>query len=147
MRTEEWRAFVRHGTRTGKLATVQANGHPHVAPVWFVLDTVTMAGGEERDEILFNTGAGTAKGRALRRDPRFSLCVDDENPPYSFVLLQAEATITEDLDEMRAAATRIAARYVGEDQAEAYGNRNAVPGELLIRAPVTKVIAQADLAG
>lgn len=141
MQTEEWRAFVRHGTRTGKLATVQANGQAHVAPVWFVFDT-----GADGDEIVFTTGANTVKGRALRRDPRFSLCVDDENPPYSFVLLQAEAVLSEDLDETRAAATRIAARYMGEDQAEAYGRRNAVPGELLVRATITKVVAQANIA-
>src|SRR5512147_181465 len=35
---EEWRAFVSEGTRTGKLSTVHADGSPHVAPVWFLLD-------------------------------------------------------------------------------------------------------------
>jgi nitroimidazol reductase NimA-like FMN-containing flavoprotein (pyridoxamine 5'-phosphate oxidase superfamily) len=36
MSTEQWREFVSAGTRTGKLATVRADGSPHVAPVWFV---------------------------------------------------------------------------------------------------------------
>jgi hypothetical protein len=35
-----------------------------------------------------------------------------------------------------------AARYVGADQAEAYGKRNAVEGELLVRVPLTKVKAR-----
>jgi hypothetical protein len=30
--------FLSEGNRTGKLATVQAEGRPHVTPIWFVLD-------------------------------------------------------------------------------------------------------------
>jgi hypothetical protein len=43
-------------------------------------------------------------------------------------------------------ATRIAARYMGADQAEAYGRRNAVPGEALVRVTPTKIIAEKDVA-
>jgi hypothetical protein len=42
-------------------------------------------------------------------------------------------------------ATRIAARYMGEDQAEAYGRRNAVPEEMLVRVTPTKVVARAGI--
>ena len=38
MMTEEVCGFLSEGTRTGKLATVRADGRAHVAPVWFVLD-------------------------------------------------------------------------------------------------------------
>ena len=38
MTDEEWREFVSHGTRTAKLSTVRADGSPHVAPVWFLLE-------------------------------------------------------------------------------------------------------------
>ena len=38
MADDEWRAFLLEGTRTGKLATVRADGTPHVTPIWFVLD-------------------------------------------------------------------------------------------------------------
>ena len=38
MTEAQWRAFVQEGTRTGKLATVRADGLPHVMPIWFVLD-------------------------------------------------------------------------------------------------------------
>ncbi|MGC9665290.1 PPOX class F420-dependent oxidoreductase [Planosporangium sp. 12N6] len=137
MSHEEWRAFVSHGTRTGKLATVRADGSPHVAPVWFVLDG---------DDVLFNTGKETLKGRNLARDGRAALCVDDERPPYSFVTLRGRATISEGLDEMRRWATTIAARYMGEDAAEQFGARNAVPGELLVRLRVEHVTAYRDIA-
>ncbi|MFE2147197.1 PPOX class F420-dependent oxidoreductase [Streptomyces sp. NPDC059456] len=131
MTQEEWRAFVSYGTRTGKLSTVREDGSPHIAPVWFLLDG---------DAFVFNTGKSTVKGRNLLRDGRVALCVDDDRPPYSYVLLQGRAEISEDLEEMLPWATRIAARYMGEERAEAFGRRNAVPGELLVRVPVDKVI-------
>ncbi|MEW2317993.1 PPOX class F420-dependent oxidoreductase [Streptomyces bauhiniae] len=137
MTDEEWRAFVSHGTRTGKLATVRADGSPHIAPIWFLLDG---------DELVFNTGEGTVKGRNLARDPRVALCVDDDRPPFSFVVLNGQARLSEDLDDIRRWATRIAARYMGEDRAEEFGARNGVPGELLVRVHIDHVVAVQDLA-
>lgn len=140
MSRDEWIEFVGTGTRTGKVGVVRANGAPHVAPVWFVID----AG--ETDYVVFTTGADTVKGRVLRREPRFSVCVDVERPPYSYVRLDAEAELSEDLDATLEWATRLGARYMGEDAAEAFGRRNAVPGELLVRGRITKVVALADIA-
>jgi PPOX class probable F420-dependent enzyme len=137
MTEQEWWAFVSEGTRTGKLATVRADGRPHVAPVWFVPD-----GGA----LVFTTGKDTVKGRALTRDPRAALCVDDERPPFSFVLVEGGVTISEDHAELLDAATRIAARYMGDELAEQYGARNAVPGELLVRLSPDRVVAHAALA-
>ena len=55
---------------TAKLATVRADGRPHVAPVWFVLDPRPPGPAHPIGDIVFNTGADTLKGKALRRDPR-----------------------------------------------------------------------------
>ena len=43
--TNEQRAFLLYGTRTGKLATVREDGRPHVVPIWFVMDGDTLIGG------------------------------------------------------------------------------------------------------
>ncbi|MCC9684802.1 MULTISPECIES: PPOX class F420-dependent oxidoreductase [Streptomyces] len=137
MTEEEWRAFVSHGTRTGKLATVRADGRPHLAPVWFVLD-----GGD----VVFNTGAATVKGRNLARDGRIALCVDDDRPPFAYVILEGRARLSEDVEELRHWAARIGARYMGEDRAEEFGARNGVPGELLVRVSVDKVLAEKGVA-
>ncbi|MFF8308601.1 PPOX class F420-dependent oxidoreductase [Streptomyces lydicus] len=137
MTKDEWQRFLSEGTRTGKLATVRADGGPHVAPVWFLLDG---------DQLVFNTGAETVKGRNLARDGRVALCVDDERPPFSFVVVQGTAEISDDLPEVRHWATRIAARYMGEDRAEEYGARNGVPGEVVVRLTIDKAVAIADLA-
>ncbi|MFJ8013437.1 PPOX class F420-dependent oxidoreductase [Streptomyces sp. NPDC096339] len=140
MTQEEWRAFVSHSTRTGKLSTVREDGSPHVAPIWFVLDG---------DCLVFNTGRDTVKGRNLVRDGRVALCVDDDRPPFSYVVLQGRAEISEyddDPDAMLTWATRIGARYMGEELAADFGRRNAVPSEFLVRVPIDKVIAMAGIA-
>jgi PPOX class probable F420-dependent enzyme len=138
MTDAEWREFVAAGTRTGKLATTRRDGRPHVVPVWFVLDG---------DDFVFNTGAGTIKGRALARNGWASICVDDQEPPFSFVTVSGPVTISTDLDLMLPLATRIAARYMGEHLGEQFGRRNAVEGELLVRLRAEQVFAERDLAG
>jgi PPOX class probable F420-dependent enzyme len=136
--TPEITAFLSTGTRTGKLGWTAADGRPLVAPVWFVVEDGT---------VLFNTGKQTAKGRAIRRDPRLVLCVDHEEPPYGFVQVQGTATVSEDPDELIYSATAIGARYMGADRAEEFGRRNGVPGELLVRLHPTKVIVVMDMTG
>jgi hypothetical protein len=74
------------------------------------------------------------------------LLVDDERPPFAYVMVEGRVTISESLDDLRHWATRIAARYMGEEQAESYGQRNGVPGELLVRLTPEKVIAQTGIA-
>ncbi|MCB8940861.1 MAG: PPOX class F420-dependent oxidoreductase [Ardenticatenaceae bacterium] len=131
-------AFLASGTRTGKLATVRADGRPHVAPIWFVLDG---------DDLIFNTWHESVKGKNLVRDGRIALTVDEESAPYAFVLVEGTVEIIEDDPaECLKWATRIGGRYMGADQAEAFGKRNSVPGEYLVRIKVSKLIAQKELA-
>ncbi len=136
--TVEERTFLLYGTRTGKVATVRKDGRPHVAPVWFTLDG---------DTIVFTTGEHTVKAANIRRDPRVCLCVDDERPPYAYILVEGTATLSDDLEALREWATAVGARYMGQDQAEAFGNRNGVPGELLVRITPTRVIFEKEIAG
>jgi hypothetical protein len=129
--------FISAGTRTGKLATVRANGAPHVTPIWFVVDG---------EDLVFNTWHTSAKAKHLARDPRASLVVDLEEPPYAYVLVEGTVTISRDLDEITRFATRIGARYMGEDRAQEYGVRNGVKGELLVRLHMDRVVALDDIS-
>jgi len=134
---QQVRDFLLHGTRTGKVAWVASDGAPHVAPIWFTLDG---------EDIVFNTGADTGKGRSLVREGRASLVVDDEAPPFSFVKIDGRVTVSDDLDEVRRFATVIGGRYMGADRAEEFGARNGVPGELVIRVHPERVTAAFDIA-
>jgi PPOX class probable F420-dependent enzyme len=137
MSPDELRAFLLHGTRTGKLGVSMRDGQPHVMPIWFVLDG---------DEVVFTTHARTVKGRWITADGRISLCVDEEVAPYAFLHLRGRAAYSEELDEMRRWATLIGGRYMGKERAEEYGRRNAVAGELLVRLLPDRVIARTGIA-
>ncbi|HEV8205427.1 MAG TPA: PPOX class F420-dependent oxidoreductase [Acidimicrobiia bacterium] len=137
MSADERREFLLEGTRTGKVATSRADGRPHVTPVWFTLDG---------DEIVFTTHETSLKAKAIRRDERVCVCVDDQTPPYSYVMVDGTATLSADLDELRRVATAVGGRYMGADRADEFGARNAVPGELLVRVTPTRVVTRAAMA-
>ena len=137
MTRDETRAFLLDGTRTGKLAIVRADGRPHVTPTWFTLDG---------DDVVLTTHGTSMKAKAIRRDPRVAMCVDDQAPPYSYVLVEGTATLSDDLDELRRVATAVGGRYMSADRADEFGARNAVPGELAVRITPTNIIARADIA-
>lgn len=138
MTTAEWQAFVMEGSRTGKLATVRADGRPHAVPVWFML---------EGEDLLFMTGSDTVKARNMRQNNRVTLVIDDESFPFSFVSIEGEAILHELApDALLPYSIEIARRYVGAERAEEFGRRNAVEGELLVRVHPTKVISAKDLA-
>ena len=137
MTSDEVRAFLSEGTRTGKLGTLTKDGAPHVMPIWFVLDG---------DDIVFNTGAGSVKGRHIMGDGRVSLLVDDERPPYAFVHIRGQAVGTDNPPEALDWATRIGERYMGAERAPEFGERNAVRGELLVRLTPARIIAKTGVA-
>ncbi|MFI9510479.1 PPOX class F420-dependent oxidoreductase [Nocardia sp. NPDC052566] len=132
------RKFLSYGTRTGKVAFIASDGRPLVTPVWFVL---------EGDDVVFNTGKDTAKGKAFARDGRVAFVVDVEGEPYPSVQIQGTVTLSEDPDELVRTATEIGGRYMGADRAEEFGKRNGVPGELVVRLRPAKVIANFDTTG
>ena len=130
MSTQEALEFLGEGSRTGKLAWVAADGRPHVAPIWFIV---------EDGDLLFATGTRSGKALAMAREPRVSLVVDTETPPYAFVKVDGIVEITEDHPELRRVSTLTGARYMGTDQAESFGERNSGPGECLVRLRPTTI--------
>lgn len=138
MSTEEWHEFVSSGTLTGKLGVVRADGRPHVVPIWFILD--------DDGCLRLTTAHDGLKAKAIRRDPRVVLCVDNQAPPYSFVKIDATAELSDGHDEMLRVATACGARYIGPEQAEAFGERNAVPEEVLVTLRPISVVAQRDIS-
>ncbi len=132
------REFLSEGSRTGIIVSLRASGQPHAVPVWYALD------GE--DVVLF-TGADSVKGKAMRADPRVTLVVDDDQPPYAFVSVEGTAEITDDAAELRRCATLISERYLPADQAAQFVEYSARTGNILVRIKATRVIAQDRVAG
>ncbi len=86
MNGEERRAFVRYH-RTAVFGFARAADGPSMSCVYYVMDG---------DDILVSTMAGRAKARAVRRNPKVSLCVLDENWPPTYLLVYGDAAIEEE---------------------------------------------------
>ncbi|MEU4764051.1 PPOX class F420-dependent oxidoreductase [Actinosynnema sp. NPDC023794] len=133
-----WREFVSAApARTGKLAIVRADGSPHVTPVWVDLDAGT---------LVFTTNLGSIKGRAIRRDGRVSVCLDDERPPFAFVTVSGRAEVEDDPEQVRYWAGRIGARYMGAGRANEFAELNGGPGEVVVRVREAVVVAKTEVA-
>ena len=68
-----------------KLGIINKNGTPHVVPIWFTID--------DEDDIIFNTSGKSIKAQNIRRDNRVRICVDDQIPLNSLLLLMGIADI------------------------------------------------------
>ncbi len=123
--------------RTAVLATVRADGKPRAAPIWFDLSG---------DVLIFMTGESTVKGRNMRRDPRVSLRIDEEEQPFHFVVIEGTSELTAGDPDLLYWATRIGGRYMGADRADEYGRRNAVEGEQLVRVTPQKFVAYKNIS-
>ena len=137
MTEKEYREFLFDGAKTGKLATARKDGSPHVFAIWYDLDG---------KELVFTTGGESVKALDMKRNPRVCVSIDDHISPYSFVMIEGTVSISEDPGELFKWATRIGARHMGEDEAEAYGKRNSSEGEILARISPDKILAYKDVA-
>lgn len=139
MTNDEIRDFLLRGTYTGKLGTINKDGTPHVVPIWYTVD--------KQDNVIFNTGSESVKAKNIRRNNRVRLCVDDQTPLFSFVIIDGIAQIERnESSEIYKWAKIIAARYMGEDKSEAYGRRNSGEGEVLVKIKPIRTIGQKDTA-
>jgi PPOX class probable F420-dependent enzyme len=139
--------FVMQGTFTGKLATVKKDGGSHVVPIWFVLDNENSKRRGRIGNIIFTTDSTSAKANNIRRNNRVSICIDDQTRPFSFVTIFGTAKIhTYKQKEVLKWATKIAERYMGKENAEAYGRRNSGEGAVLVQIKPTRIIAEKDIA-
>jgi PPOX class probable F420-dependent enzyme len=139
MDPSEIRDFMRSGSRTGKLASVNADGSAHVKPIWFDFDDAT-------GDLMFMTWHGSIAAENMRRDARVSILVDDEHMPFAWARADGVASFSEDPGDRLRWATDTCRRYVGEGLAETFGRRNGVEGELVVRVRLSKLTGQAEMA-
>lgn len=138
MTKEECMQFLRSPVRTGKLATVRQDGRPLVVPVWYDL---------EGETVVFMTARDSIKARNMHRDPRVSLCVDEEVTPFAYVALEGTVVMFDDADQVRYWATRIGGRYMGQELAETYGKINSSAGVLIVHMTPTNMHGYKDVTG
>jgi PPOX class probable F420-dependent enzyme len=120
------------------LATVDARGRPHAAPMWYLY---------EDGALVMSTGRGSRKHRNLERNPHATLVVDRRSPPYYAVMVHGTAELGPPLDA--AARPRLAARYLDAETARDYVARTttADAGSVTIRLRPEKIVEFRGSAG
>ena len=104
--------------RIALLSYLRSDGRPGQVPLWYVV-----ADGA----FVANVGTGTPKHRALLRDPRVTVTVQDERPPYRAVTFDAVAELVDRPE--RAATAGIERRYFGRIGGAAYRRMLAESGQ------------------
>ncbi len=116
---EEFLAGVHVGVLS--VASGDASG-PLTLPVWY-----TYAPG---GTVNVSTGGNTRKARAIRSAGRFSLCAQDERPPYKYVTVEGPATMQDATDAER---LELARRYLGTDGGDAFLAASPSHDQVMIR--------------
>ncbi len=98
--TPEAERFLR-GRHVAVLTTINADGTPLQTPIWYLC---------QDGHIYIRTNSKSGKVRNIRRDPRVSLCVQDERPPYRGVTVKGAASVQPEQPQLSASMSR---HYLG----------------------------------
>jgi len=108
------------------LATFRQDGSVLLSPIWFAWRD----GG-----FVFAIGANDAKGRHLRREPRATLVVAENEVPYRGIEVNGTASIDEDPAVALEVFRRIAVRYLGQERGRAFAGDSGEGLHLVHLAP------------
>ena len=97
--------------RVGVLAYVRADGRPNQLPIWYT---------HREGAFYMSTTTTGPKRRALERNPKISLTVQDERPPYRAVIVDGTASLRPLDDDTDDPTEGMATRYFGRLGAAAY---------------------------
>jgi PPOX class probable F420-dependent enzyme len=105
MDREERREFVRKH-RTCIFGYNRKNDGPAMTVVYYVLDG---------DDLLVSTMAARSKALAVKRNPKVSLCILDEQWPMTYLQVYGEATLEEDFEQAVDVMRRVIDLMAGEE--------------------------------
>jgi PPOX class probable F420-dependent enzyme len=121
--TREEREQFLAGVHVGVLSVAAPDGAgPLTVPVWYSYQPGGL--------VNVITGSGTRKASAIRAAGRFSLCAQDERPPYKYVTVEGPVAIEEASHDER---LDLARRYLGSEGGDAYVSANPTGGQIVCR--------------
>lgn len=99
-----------HSKIPARLAYVWPDGSPRVVPIWFHWNG---------KQIVMATPPKAPKLKALRKNPKVSLTIDDNTFPHKVLLIRGTAQL-EDFDGIVPEYIAAAERYFGPQQGQAW---------------------------
>jgi PPOX class probable F420-dependent enzyme len=122
--TYEEREIFLADIHVGVLGIASPNRGPVLVPVWYSY--------EPGGEIAFLTDKDSRKVELLTQEGRFTLCVQNEEPPYQYVSVEGPVTLIEEADRARDLGP-IARRYLGKTAGDAYVEDTKGVEEVLVK--------------
>lgn len=120
-----------------RLATVRADGRPHVAPVWYMWEDGT---------LYIETAYNSVKGRNILRDPRCAVTIDVTGGGMrnKHVIIEGEAETIQEHEEVQSLARRIYVRYLGHESLDTPSVKEMLAGNIFILRIRPRNIAHSD---
>ena len=111
------------------LGTINADGTPHVTPMWIDVDG---------EYVLLNTAMGRVKQKNTKRDPRVAIGVIDPSNPYHYTAIRGR--VVEQIEGQRAEdhIDKLANKYLGKEK---YPWRQATEKRVLLKIKPEHVTA------
>jgi PPOX class probable F420-dependent enzyme len=128
-------AFLREA-HVAVLATVDAKGRPHAAPVWYLYDDGV---------FLVSTGRDSRKHRNVAANPNVTLVIDKRELPYFAVMAHGRVEVGAGFSEEQ--RLRLAVRYLGEELGRAYVSRTSADDSVSLRLLPGRVVEYHGRAG
>lgn len=88
------------------LGTVNPDGQAQINPMWVDI---------EGEDIILNTAIGRRKEKNLRRDPRLTLAMIDDDNAYAYVEIRGQVVEYIEGDEAEAGIDKLAKKYIDKD--------------------------------
>jgi PPOX class probable F420-dependent enzyme len=111
MTSEEREAFLAD-VHVGILSIARVDKGPLALPIWYQY---------EDGDVVISMAAESLKAELLRRAGRASMTVQDETPPYRYVMVEGQVTLGAEAHDVLAMATR----YLGPEMGAWYAEQNA----------------------
>ena len=105
----------------GIIVTIGRDGMPNPQPIWYL---------HRGGAFYISTERSSVKGKNIARDPRISICIQQETIPYKSVTVWGTASVSAHDKQV---SRDITVRNLGERGADAYlGDGEGTPESILI---------------
>jgi PPOX class probable F420-dependent enzyme len=104
--SDELKKYLDDSRVFATVATVAADGRPHLTVVWIKRDG---------DDLLFSTTVDRAQGKNIARDPRVTVMINPPENPYTYAEIRGTATLTP--DPAGDLVNELSLKYTGQEYA------------------------------
>ena len=118
------------------IATVRPDGRPHLTPISYIAELDTQG------KAYLMAPENTVKFRNIRRNPKVSLSVANDQRPFDYVLLEGEGRLTQ--DNMEDVLERMCLRYYPERGTAWAKQLLAAGGLIVLEVTVNKVLSRKE---